>query len=267
MKKFFLSTIVTALLIIVGCTKENSKNQTFQLEGFYNGFVQSNIETAFSKDFKPYYSIVEYSNGKVSKVIHRNSVGVPMGPGGFDDFKILNSYHKYSYKENMVELIWEIDSDEIIYTPVKIQLTLDNNGRIIKRLDCNTKDTTYYYYSEMGNLERSFTRTRYNMTITRDFFFDLNNNLVHISGLMVTNRGFKYHIFEYFRKFDTGLNGFKNFGIIEGAFIRSLSKNNYNEYARAIYDDNNLRTDLLWYRLPVTYDGKGYPIYIDRFML
>ena len=102
MKKFFLSTIVTALLIIVGCTKENSKNQTFQLEGFYNGFVQSNLETAFSKDFKPYYSIVEYSNGKVSKVIHRNSVGVPMGPGGFDDFKILSSYHKYSYKENMV---------------------------------------------------------------------------------------------------------------------------------------------------------------------
>ena len=97
MKKLFSSTIVTALLIIVGCTKESPKSQSFQLEGFYNGFVQSNLQTAFSEDFKPYYSIVEYNNGKVSKVIHRNSVGGPLGPGGFGDIKILNSYHKYSY--------------------------------------------------------------------------------------------------------------------------------------------------------------------------
>lgn len=257
-----LLIIAIPLLIFSGCTKDSTKSQPFQLEKFYNGFAQSNLLSSFSSDFNPYYSVVEYNNGKVSKVIHENSVFLPIGTGAFE-IKSLDSYHHYSYNGNMVEIIWEIDSDEIIFTPVKTQLTLDNDGRIIKRLDCNTKDTTYYFYSKNGNIEKSITTTLYNNRITRNFFFDGNNNLVHISGLQVTNRGFRSHIFEYFRKFDTGLNGFKNFGIIEGAFIRSLSKNNYNEYARAIYNEDNLIIDSLWIRMPVTYNGEGHPIYSE----
>jgi len=118
----------------------------------------------------------------------------------------------------------------------------------------------------MGSLSKSiYNNVGGYSTIVSNYFFDSNKNLVRITSELANKSGRKYHIFEYFEDYDTGINGFKNLGIIEGAFIRSrsLSQNNFNVYSSATYDDNNTLLDSMRSTLYVRYDDKGYPIYGD----
>ncbi|HCT95019.1 MAG: hypothetical protein A2X19_09645 [Bacteroidetes bacterium GWE2_39_28] len=264
MKRPFLLRIVFLVLILPGCTPEEpAKEPPFQLKEFFSGFAQSQLFYSFVADYKPFTSLIEYKNGKVSRVTHKKTISDLEHSSGFGDIVLLDSYHEYSYEGNTVELIWKIDSDKIIYTPIKVKLMLDSRGRVATRIA--GKDTTSYYYSERGELSKSITHGN-GQIITRDFFYDTNDNLVRINGLRETNRGFVYHIFEYFENYDTAINGFNGLGVIEGALIRSLSRNNFHQYSRSTYDGNNFKIDSLRYRLAVKYDSKGYPIYQDYYI-
>lgn len=262
MRIFFLSIIIAGNLFFSGCTDENAVDSRFRLKEYVSGYAQSGLYKTFSSNSSTIHCcVIEYKNGKVSKVTHKNSVWLPMSAvEGFSENTSIDSYHEYFYEGNSVEIIWKVNSSEISYTPDTVQLTLDDQGRIIKKINCNTKDTTTYFYSESGLLNKSVSYNGTRSSITRTFFFDSNNNLVSINGEIESGDGNKTHVNEYFEEFDTGINGFKESGIIEGAFIRSLSQNNFNVYTSAIYH-NNILIDSMMVRLPVTYSDKDYPVY------
>ena len=261
MRSSFLLVIVFIISVFSGCTGEQPKEPAFQLKEFNSAYMHLVI------DSRLYCSLIEYKDGKVSKVIHKNSVGQSIPTiTGYIEVDPIDSYHEFSYSGNVVEVIKKIDSDEIQETQEKIQLTLDEKGRIIKRIE-NNKDTTEYFYSENGLLDKSIRRNGSARTITKTFFFDSNNNLIKTK-----EEGDKYfdidcYRIESFENYDTGINGFKNLGIVEGAFFRSLSQNNFNLYSRTTHNANN-RQILEEIRIakPVTYDDKGHPIYGDCIM-
>jgi hypothetical protein len=267
MKSLLLSTIIALIFTLTSCTKDN-QDPEFRLKEFVSGYLQANNHQTFLapepySNNRSYGTLIEYKNGKVSKVIYKNSVNFPLPTDGSSP-KSSDSYHEFSYSGNLVELTQKIDDKTVTYTPQKRLLTVDKKGRIIKRINVNAKDTTEYFYSENGQLSKSIYRNIGGYTtIVRNFFFDSNNNLVRIKGELNNIYGYKYHIFEYFEDFDNGINGFKNLGVIEGAFIRSLSQNNFNTYYCATYDDNNTQLDTMKIRFPVKLDEKGYPSYGD----
>ena len=140
-------------------------------------------------------------------------------------------------------------------------MTLDDEERVIKRIDSISKDTTEYSYSENGLLSESVTYNGGYSTITQKFYFDSSNNLIRINQESNSNTGRKFYVYEYFEDYDNGINGFKNLGIIEGAFTRSLSNNNFNVYSRASYNSENILQDTMRVTFNVEYDEDGCPIY------
>lgn len=175
----------------------------------------------------------------------------------------IDEYHEIHYKENTVELIRKVDSEGYAYTPQKVLLILDENERIVERIEM--RDTTFYFYSENGLLEESIFRNGGYCTITRRFFFDSNHNLIQITGKIDNHdeTSADYDIYEYFELYDNGINGFKDLGIIEGAFIRSLSQNNFNLYRCEMYDDEGILQSAMRLTLDVWYNENGHPIYGD----
>lgn len=266
MRSLFLSTIIAAIFILTSCTDEDPKQPPFRLKEFTFGYLESN---SYRTSMPTYHlspnncCIIEYKDGKVSKVIYKNSFPQPMPVDG-STVEAIDTYHDFFYNGNLVVLIKKADSNHVLNNQEKRQLTLDKKGRIIKRINYETKDTIEYFYSEMGSLSKSiYNNVGGYSTIVSNYFFDSNKNLVRITSELANKSGRKYHIFEYFEDYDTGINGFKNLGIIEGAFIRSLSQNNFNVYSSATYDDNNTLLDSMRSTLYVRYDNKGYPIYGD----
>ena len=84
--------------------------------------------------------------------------------------------------------------------------------------------------------------------------------LVHIKGFIDNVTARDIHVYEYFEEYDNAINGFKNLGVIEGAFIRSLSQNNFFVYSHATYDNQRM-LDSSRFRLPILYNADGNPVY------
>ena len=105
MKRPFLLRIVFLVLILPGCTPEEpAKEPPFQLKEFFSGFAQSQLFYSFVADYKPFTSLIEYKNGKVSRVTHKKTISDLEHSSGFGDIVLLDSYHEYSYEGNTVEL-------------------------------------------------------------------------------------------------------------------------------------------------------------------
>ncbi len=269
MKNSLLVVIFTSFFILPSCVDEDSENPVFRLNEFNSGYAQSDRSRAFPFPNSEIGSslshccMVEYKNGKVSKVIHKNAVSRPLLLTGGLKSQGIDTYHNFFYKGNLVTLISGVDSKEVVFKPEEIQLTLDVKGNLIKRINCQLNDTTDYFYSDNGLLSKSVSSNGGYSKVTRFFYFDSNKNLVRINGEIDNGWGYKYFVFEYFEEYDTAINGFKNLGIIEGAFIRSLSQNNFNVYACATYDGESTLLDTMRITLPIDYDENGYPIYGD----
>ena len=269
MKNSLLVVIFTLFFIFPSCTDEDSENPAFRLKEFNSGYAQSDRSRTFPFPNSEIGSslshccMVEYKNGKVSKVIHKNDIYLPLLNSSGLSGQSIDTYHDFFYKGNLVTLISGVDSKEVVFKPEKIQLTLDAKGKIIKRINCQLKDTTDYFFSDNGLLSKSVSCNGGYSKVTRFFYFDSNNNLIRINGEVDNGWGYKYHVFEYFEEYDTAINGFRNLGIIEGAFIRSLSQNNFKVYVCATYDGESTLLDTMRISLPIDYDDNGYPIYGD----
>lgn len=246
--------IFVILVSLPGCNEINSDLSVFKL-------TQYNSIYLYPWDSESgYCCIIEYKDKKVSKVIYKNSVPQPISVDGSFSTP-LDSYYEFSYYGDFVELTKKIDNYNILYISQKRKLTKDKTGKIITRIDLNNKDTTNYYYNKNGLLEQSIQRNGGYTTIVKNYFFDSKNNLFQIKGEINNIYGNTYRINEHFQEYDNSINGFKDLGIIEGAFIRSLSQNNFYFYSRSIYDDRNSLMDSMFIRMPVNYDKNGYPIY------
>jgi|GEM_PF-3229561 len=253
--------IFAVLLILPRCTSNEIDQTSFKLVEFMSAFTANeNKLTSFAMPFgvPSYCCIIIYKKGKVSKVIYKNSVHQPINlDGTFPE--PLDSYDEFVYNGDKVTLTKKIDNFNIPYNSQKRELILDQKDRIICRISGG--DTIDFFYSPNGLLSKSVARNGGYCVVERHFLFDLNNNLVYISGTIDNQAGMDYKIFEYFEDYDNAVNGFKNLGVIEGAFIRSLSINNFSTYSCAIYDQSNNLRDSMRFFLPVTHGTNGQPIY------
>lgn len=255
-----LLMIFAVLLILSRCTNDEIDQNSFKLVEFMSVFTTYDTEYTPNSPFglPSRCCVIVYKRGKVSKVIYKNSVPQPMNlDGTFPES--LDSYDEFIYNGDKVTLTKKIDNFNIPYSPQKRELILDQKDRIICRIAAG--DTTDFFYSPNGLLSKSVARNGGYCVVEKHFLFDSNNNLVHIRGTIDNPAGMDYKIFEYFEDYDNAVNGFKNLGVIEGAFIRSLSNNNYSTYSCAIYDQNNSLRDTMRSFLPVTYGANGQPIY------
>lgn len=253
--------IFAVLMILPRCTSDKIDQPSFKLVEFMSGFTAHSSEyISYSMLFgvPSYCCVILYDNGKVSKVIYKNSVAQPINHDGTLP-KPLDSYYEFVYNGNKVTLSKKIDNYDIPYYIQQIELLLDQKDRIIGRIVGN--DTIDFFYSQNGLLSKSVSRNGGFSVIERNFVFDSNNNLVRINGIIDNADSRDIKFFEYFEGYDNAVNGFKNLGIIEGAFIRSLSNNNFNTYSYSSYDDNNTMRDTMRFFLPVTYSANGDPIY------
>ncbi|RIH62864.1 hypothetical protein D1164_22550 [Mariniphaga sediminis] len=264
MKNTILVTLITTVIFLTSCSDDDMGEPVFRLTEFNGAYAMrpGTFLSGYLTDLN--CCLIEYQNGKVSKAIYKNTIGQPLPVDGFTgNVNLTNEYHEIVYQKNIVKIIKKIDSDDIPYTPQITQLTLDKTKRIIKRTDSISKDTTEYSYSKNGLLNESVTYNGDCCIVTRKFYFDSNNNLTRIYEESNYNNGSKFYAFEYFDGYDNGINGFKNLGIIEGAFTRSFSQNNFNVYSRASYNNENILQDTMRITLNVEYDEDGYPIYGD----
>nr|WP_320021379.1 hypothetical protein [uncultured Draconibacterium sp.] len=258
----FVTIIITASIFLTSCSDDDIVEPVFQLTEFNGAYAMSpsTFISGYLSDLN--CCLIEYQNGKVSKVIYKNTIGQPLPVDGFlGNVNFTDEYHEITYHGNIVDIAKKIDSEDISYTPQTTQLTLDDEERVIKRIDSISKDTTEYSYSENGLLSESVTYNGGYSTITQKFYFDSNNNLIRINQESNSNTGRKFYVYEYFEDYDNGINGFKNLGIIEGAFTRSLSNNNFNVYSRASYNSENILQDTMRVTFNVEYDEDGCPIY------
>ena len=259
MKRFLW--IFAVLVIFPGCSSDEIEQPPFRLVEFMSSF------TAMANEYISYTvpslvpddcCIIEYANGRVSRVVHKNSVPQPINPDGTLP-TLLDWYYEFVYSGNKVTLMIKIDNYDIPYSPQKRELFFDDKGRIVKRIARG--DTTDFYYSQNGLLTKSVIQNGGYSVIERNFFFDSNDNLIRITGFIDNATARDIKIFEYFEGYDNAINGFKNLGVIEGAFIRSLSRNNFNVYSFATYDEQNTKIDSMRIYLPVKYGANGDPIY------
>lgn len=216
MKNSLVVVIFASFFILPSCTDEDSENPAFRLKEFNSGYAQSNRSRTFllsdlgiGGSRSSTCCMVEYKNGKVAKVIQKNAVSqlLPL-PGGLNTQGI-DKYYDFFYKGNLVTLFSGVESKEVVFKPEEIQLTLDAKGNVIKRINCQSNDTTVYFYSDNGLISKSVSCNGGYSKVTRFFYFDSNNNLIRINGEVDNGWGYKYHVFEYFEEYDTAINGFK----------------------------------------------------------
>ncbi len=262
--KIIINSSLFVLIILLGCNKNEFEIDEFRLNQYNSGYVQSHRARTFIYGSYNYYCCdIEYANNKVSKVIQRLAIpgAMPLGIGYISNG--IDTYDEILYQGNKVILTRKVDNDTIYITPKVIEFTLDDNHRIIEKISSTDKDTTVYYYSDNGLLHESISSNGGYSTITRKFYFNSNRNLIYIEG-KIDNRGiYDYFIYEYFEDYDSSTNGFYTLGIIEGAFIRSLSTNNFKIYASATYDMEGILQDSTKITLELQYDNDGNPIYGD----
>ncbi|HBZ25679.1 MAG TPA: hypothetical protein DEO54_05485 [Rikenellaceae bacterium] len=248
------------LVIFPSCTSNKIEQPSFRLVEFMSIFTAPGtnyVSYIFPINVCSGCCVIEYNSGRVSKVVYKNSVPVPINFDGTLP-KPKDSYYEFVYTGNKVVLTKKIDNYTIPYSPEKRELILDQKDRIICRIV--GKDTTDFFYSQKGLLSKSIQRNGGYSVVERNFFFDSRNNLVHIKGFIDNAIGRDIQIFEYFEEYDNAVNGFRNLGVIEGAFIRSLSQNNFSVYSSASYE-NKTMLDTMKFTLPITYHTNGDPIY------
>jgi len=256
-----LLMIFAVLVILPRCTSDKIDRPSFKLVEFRSGFTyNANEYLSYAMPFgvPSYCCEILYNNGRVSRVIYKNSVSQPFNYDGTLP-NPLDSYYEFVYNGDKVTLTKKIDNYDIPYSSQQRDLFLDQNGRIICRIV--GKDTINFFYSQNGLLSKSVSRNGGFSVVERNFFFDSNNNLVRIKGFIDNAVGRDIKIFEYFEEYDDAVNRIKNLGIIEGAFIRSLSHNNFNTYSYSTYDQNNTLLDSMRFHLPVTHGANGDPVY------
>lgn len=260
MKKYVLAFILL-IVIILGCKKENLNEPQSFITKFCSNFVETSdfdLYTIGNKSDMLYPCTIEYSNNKVTKILHKGAIGASMNIDGTmgvsKDF-----YDEIVYNGNKIILTRK--SDVPNFQTGTIEYTIDNSNKIIKKVFVQKKDTIYFEYSGSGLLKKSVSHFSLNNSWTKEYMFDSNKNLQKVVGKLVDGYGKIYTTYEYFSQYDNSINGFKNIGFISGAFIRSLSENNYNTYTYERRDEKGVVVFSKEETIKITYDSSNQPIY------
>lgn len=251
-----------ASITIIGCDKDEVEQPAYRLYEFDPMYIAYLTDDDRSKYYGSVYE-VEYSNNKISKVIQRSAIGVPLPHNGdLSQAKPIDTYDEILYKGNKVELTRIIDKDVPNKVLGTIEFTFDGKNRIIKWT--NRRDTTDYYYSDNGLLQESVTRNGGYCKITYLYYFDSDKNLIYIKGKTDNKNGYNWVFNKYFRNYDSAPNGFYGLGIVEGCFLRSLSRNNFSFYSSSTYTIEGVLTDSMKIEHKMKYDEKGYAIFTNK---
>jgi len=250
-------------ITIIGCAKDEIEQPAYLLYEFdpmYIAYLMPNY--SIYNNYGSGYEI-QYSNNKISKVIQRSAIGVPMPINGdISQAQPIDTYDEILYIGNKVELKRIIDKDVPNKVLGTVEFTLDSKNRIIKWT--NRRDTTDYYYSGNGLLQESVTRNGGYCKITSQYYFNSDKNLTCIKGRIENKSGYNLVFNQYFRNYDSAPNSFSRLGIVSGCFLRSVSRNNFSTYSSSMYTINGELTDSMEIKHQLKYDEKGYAIFVKK---
>lgn len=261
MKKTLL--LLITILAIYSCDNDNDdttgsnapKLTSCLAQYFFSDFEENSSTIYPNSDTKSYYV---YSGDKVIKSTG-GFLPLPAGLG-----KIFNStmYDSISHKENSITIYTKMPpmmKGSILEKYLKI-FNLDAQGRVSK-ISINEG----YYQDKILKYtysKNTITETDNEGVPIRRFYFE-KNNLVRI--LYASNTiNYKEILFQ---DYDDKPNPFKKLFYLRGAFIRSLSENNFrkvtiNEY-RIKMDDTYGIAGYYYQSLPIEYNSDGYPMFGD----
>lgn len=147
----------------------------------------------------------------------------------------VNAYDEVEYvNSNLVKITTKSTVDTLPGIGIT-EIVLDN-GRLSKKFthgyNNQPGDTIYYNYNWQGHLQ-STVQTLGNITLTRNYTFDVNSNLTEVDGTAVDNTTHQtaYVTVEQFSGYDDKKNPLKGYGYWADLFYRSLSENNFSKYS------------------------------------
>ncbi|MGF1638652.1 MAG: hypothetical protein ACFCUU_16355 [Cyclobacteriaceae bacterium] len=201
-----------------------------------------------------YYNFVDvvYTGGRVVK---RVGGLIPLHYSTGYKFRFTNKISDIvSCKKGIIEITKESAFDDIDLMPETRTLYINNSNNITRKI-LNKSDTLDFKYNSKGQIIESSKLKGGKIELSK-FYFNVDNNLDSIVTFNLKN-GKK--TIEIFKEYDNNPNPLKHLVIFDETFHRSLSKNNYTEYVKEVYDSNNINVGQSFKKWTLTYTVNGYP--------
>lgn len=251
----YIQVIVIITCFISSCTKKGSQIPKFESLNFPK--VESiNARYLFSKEehARPLSiggtAYFQYRNGNILMKRIGGNLPVP-GAGQFYTTDVYDTIQYKASNEILASTKNRISGFSLFSQNREFAI---ENGLIMRKItyDETGSDTIYYSYDKNKTLKRTEQYFKYQM-VTKDYFFDSNNNLQEISTVkrFRIDSSVIYKAEESFGGYDNKTNPLKGQTLWDDILYRSLSKNNFTTYSYI----NGTATERKYWKL--IYDSSG----------